>query len=379
MSDLKTAIKQAIQKVEKHRELYARSEQSVRDHLINPILKTLGWDTSEPDLVHTNVTNDDGKIPDYTMLKGGAKKIILEAKKLSKNLDDGKIITQLAGYCYPHGIEFGILTDGIVWQLFNTFEKIPSNRIVWTVDVSQCDDQELLKLEMLSYDKIENLENELDQTKILNDYFASIFYSKDSFLEWCELSLTEKFLRENKQHKFKEESIQKHILQRLSALTSEFTLINEQSPREVLETKAEIKSILINSNTTERAYRHFDIHRPDDLAFTKIIVGHIDNENSNNWNELLRILVKQLIQSGKPVKEIKSIGLNIEEGNFSKDTGFCLIENTPYSLQNVDANRGGRAILLLAKKYNKQIEIEFTWRDNPKAAFPNEYGRMVNK
>lgn len=64
MSDLRTVIKQVIHKVEKHRELYARSEQSVRDQLINPILKTLGWDTSEPDYVQTNITNDDGKIPD---------------------------------------------------------------------------------------------------------------------------------------------------------------------------------------------------------------------------------------------------------------------------------------------------------------------------
>ncbi len=380
MSDLRTAIKQVIQKVEKHRDLYARSEQSVRDQLINPILKALGWDTSEPDFVHANVTNDDGKIPDYTLLKGGAKKLILEAKKLSRNLDDGKVIRQLADYCYPHGIEFGILTDGVVWQLFNTFEKNPNNRIVWTVDISQCEDQELLKLEMLCYEKIENLEDELNQTKVLTDYFNSIFQTKDSFLKWSEIALREKFLKDNKQYRFKEESILKYITQKLNVFSNETLSINEELPINnfVNLTQPKAKTASIN-NENEKKYRYFDINSPDDLRFTKIITGRIDNETSNNWNDLVRIIVKQLILAGNPIKELTNIAsLNIEEGNLSNN-GFCKIEGTPYSLQNVSASRGGVTILLLAKKYDKRLEIEYTWAYQlHKAAYPNEYGKIIN-
>lgn len=380
MSDLRIAIKQVIQKVEKHRDLYSRSEQSVRDQLINPILKTLGWDTSEPDFVHANVTNDDGKIPDYTLLKDGEKKLVLEAKKLSKNLDDGKVIRQLADYCYPQGIEFGILTDGIVWQLFNTFEKNPNNRIVWAVDISKCDEQELTQLEMLSYDKVDNLEAELNQTKILNDYFSSIFQTKEACLKWCEIALREKFVKENRQYKYKEESVQNYITQKINGLFNETNVISQEliniKPLNSFSTQVNHST---SNSENERKHRYFNIDSPDDLRFTKIIVGRIDNENSTNWNELVRFIVRQLILTNKSVSDIRTVsGLNIEEGN-SIDNGFCKIEGTSYSLQNVSASRAGQTIMLLAKKYNKQVEIEYTWAHQlHKAAYPNEFGKIVN-
>ncbi len=378
MSDLKTVIKQVIQKVEKHRDLYSRSEQSVREQLINPILKALGWDASEPDFVHANVTNDDGRIPDYTLLKDGSKKLILEAKKLSRNLDDGKVIRQLADYCYPHGIEFGILTDGVVWQLFDTFEKNPSNRIVWTIDVSQYQEQELIKLEMLHYDKIEYLEEELKQTKELDAYLSSILSSKDNFLTWAEFHIKDKFIKDNKHYKYKEEVVQKHISQQLDRLVSTFIPTDNEGNKEVLEIK-EALIIKSPSDLVDKQYRHYDLNAPFDLAFTKILDGHIGNETAKNWKNLLHILVRQLHLSGKPMKDIGNLGnLNIKQGVLF-DNGFHKVEDTPYSLQNVDANKAVKALLIIAKKYGIQVEIKFIWRDKPgEAAFPNEFGKIVS-
>lgn len=378
MSDLRTVIKQVIHKVEKHRDLYSRSEQSVRDQLINPILKTLGWDSSDPDLVHANITNDDGKIPDYTLLKGGYRRLILEAKRLSRNLEDGKVIKQLAEYCYPHGIEFGIITDGIVWQLFNTFERNPNNRIVWTIDVSRCEDQELMKLEMLHYNTIEQLEEELNQTKLINDYFESILLNRNTFLKWCESSMKEKFIKENKQYKFKEDTLQKIIAQRLNVFLTESNSINDKTPKIVLAEETEIKSKSLIVDGTNEKFHVYNINSPYDLAFTKIIEGRIENVTAKNWISLIHILLKKLILEDRPVNDIKKISnLNIVKGNLSEN-GFCLIEGTSYSIQGVSANRGAQAILLLAKEYDKKIEIDFIWRDKQGAAFPNQNGKIIN-
>lgn len=377
MSDLQITIKQVLQKVEKHRDLYSRSEQSVRDHLINPILRTIGWDTTEPDLVQPNVTNDDGRIPDYTLLKEGKKVLVLEAKKLSKNLDDSKIIRQLADYCYPHGIEFGILTDGVIWQLFNTFEKNPNNRIVWTIDLSLCQEMELAKLESLGYENIDNLEYQLIQTKILNDYFDSVFQTKDSFIEWCKTSLKEKFIKDYRQYKYQEESINQFISQKLSILLSEIDLPLVAVSNTTHKTNVEeFPKLKVENNQIQ--YRNYELNAPFTLNFTKVVEGQIENEFAKSWNPLLNILIKQLILTGKPIADIKNIaGVNIQSGNLN-DNGFVPIESTNYSLQNVDGHKAGKGILSLAKKYNKRVDIKFIWRDKPNAAFPNEYGRIMN-
>ena len=69
--------------------------------------------------------------------------------------------------------------------------------------------------------------------------------------------------------------------------------------------------------------------------------------------------------------------MNIKQGNYN-ESGFHLITNTEYSLQNVDANIAGRVIAILSKEYNIRVEVELLWRDKPNAAFPNEYYKIIN-
>lgn len=51
-----------------------------------------------------NAPDEDGKIPDYTLLKNGKTTLIVEAKNLSIDLQDKKIIDQLANYCFKSGL-----------------------------------------------------------------------------------------------------------------------------------------------------------------------------------------------------------------------------------------------------------------------------------
>jgi hypothetical protein len=111
---MNTLIKETLDKVSENRKIYENGEYAVRDHLINPILNYLGWNTSNPKFVIPNLTTVDRDIPDYTLFKNGMKILFVEAKNLSVDLKNE--IQQLARYCYNEGTEFGILDNA--WQNF---------------------------------------------------------------------------------------------------------------------------------------------------------------------------------------------------------------------------------------------------------------------
>lgn len=104
--EIESLLKETLGQVNEFRADYVSNEQAVRTQLIEPILNMLGWKTANPKFVRPNAPADDGKIPDYTLLKNGKATLIVEAKNLSINLQDKKIIDQLANYLlpevYPH-------------------------------------------------------------------------------------------------------------------------------------------------------------------------------------------------------------------------------------------------------------------------------------
>lgn len=85
--------------------------------------------------------------------------LAVEAKNMSIELSDSKIINQIASYCYNPGIKFGVLTNGEKWLLFNTFQADPSERIVWKMDLVKDKIQDVIrKLSCISYEDIEQTE-----------------------------------------------------------------------------------------------------------------------------------------------------------------------------------------------------------------------------
>lgn len=77
----KETLEMVIEKMKKHRSLYEQNEMAVRDQIINPILKALGWNPENPEEVQPNISTEEG-IPDYSLLKNGKKVLFIEAKKL---------------------------------------------------------------------------------------------------------------------------------------------------------------------------------------------------------------------------------------------------------------------------------------------------------
>ena len=119
-----------------HRTLYETNEMAVRDQLINPTLRLLGWDPEDPEKVQPNISTDEG-IPDYVLTKDGRPRLLLEAKKLSVDVEAPDVMRQLARYAFSQGTTYGLIRNGAVWLLVRSFEEGTSvkDRVVWRSDL----------------------------------------------------------------------------------------------------------------------------------------------------------------------------------------------------------------------------------------------------
>ena len=92
------------------------------------MLKALGWSTENPNDVRSEEPTFDGKAADYVLLAqdGDRTVLIVEAKALGKSLGDAKAVGQVVPYANNAGIEFCVLTNGVVWMVYSTFEHCPA-------------------------------------------------------------------------------------------------------------------------------------------------------------------------------------------------------------------------------------------------------------
>jgi len=79
MNNLNETLASITEKIKKFRSLYEQNEMAVRDQIVNPILRDLGWNPENPEEVQPNVSTEEG-IPDYSLIKNGKKILFVEAK-----------------------------------------------------------------------------------------------------------------------------------------------------------------------------------------------------------------------------------------------------------------------------------------------------------
>lgn len=99
-----------------------RSEALTRYALIDPLLRELGWDTSDPTQVVPEYPVSGGRA-DYALLVDGRSRIMIEAKNLGEPLDNA--ISQGISYCTEKGTPYFALTDGEHWRLYETHRPVP--------------------------------------------------------------------------------------------------------------------------------------------------------------------------------------------------------------------------------------------------------------
>ena len=136
LGNLQNAIEKLRKTIEAHRGYLAENETRTRQVLIDPLLRKLGWDVSNPNIVQLEYRVEQGR-PDYALMSKGKPLAVVEAKRLGSDLGDDQIIQALT-YAVAAAISYMIVTDGDKWEMYNVFEKVPwKKRLLMKLELSQ--------------------------------------------------------------------------------------------------------------------------------------------------------------------------------------------------------------------------------------------------
>lgn len=91
------------------------SEAAVREGIVVPILRSLGWDTFDPAQVRPEHPNPAGRVDYALMHRSGRPIVLIEVKAVGRSLDGDR---QLFGYCFEEGVPLAVLTDGRSWNFY---------------------------------------------------------------------------------------------------------------------------------------------------------------------------------------------------------------------------------------------------------------------
>ena len=118
LDDLHTLIETLQVRISEHGPALSQNEALTRYALIDPLLRGLGWDTGDPTQVIPEFRSTSGSA-DYALLNDrGQPNIIVEAKKLGTPVLNA--VPQVIGYCIHEGYEYFAVTDGAIWELYET-------------------------------------------------------------------------------------------------------------------------------------------------------------------------------------------------------------------------------------------------------------------
>lgn len=99
-----------------------RNEAATRAVLIDPVLRALGWDTSNTYMVEVEKTLSQTRV-DYALYNQSSDvKVIIEAKPLGEDLNHPSIFFSLLKYAFTYKIQDIFLTDGLSWRHFTNFD-----------------------------------------------------------------------------------------------------------------------------------------------------------------------------------------------------------------------------------------------------------------
>lgn len=117
LDSLLSLVEKLRERIDAHASKLRQSEALTRYALIDPLLRELGWDTGNPDLVIPEYKEAGGSA-DYALFSGNEPFMIVEAKKLGTSLTDGKVLIQGLAYCQKQGTRYLSVTDGRRWEIY---------------------------------------------------------------------------------------------------------------------------------------------------------------------------------------------------------------------------------------------------------------------
>lgn len=103
-------------------------EQNTKASLIEPLLRSLGWDVDDFEEVHREYKSKRADRPvDYALQLAGKPAVFIEAKGLGENLSDRKWVSQILSYATVAGVVWCVLTDGNEYRFYNATAPVDAD------------------------------------------------------------------------------------------------------------------------------------------------------------------------------------------------------------------------------------------------------------
>ena len=119
--------------VKRLRSGHLKNEAQVKQAVILPILRKLGWDDTDPEEFEPEYSAGNGLV-DYALLDRGSPLYFIEAKRIGA-LDAGGE-EQLFGYASNRGVPLLVLTDGDRWDFYLSMAVgVPSERRFYRLEL----------------------------------------------------------------------------------------------------------------------------------------------------------------------------------------------------------------------------------------------------
>jgi hypothetical protein len=355
---MKTTLEDIRNKISKN---YYSNEEHIRLNLILRLLEKLGWDIWNPKEVYAEflvAPEEDKTKVDLALFHNSiSPSIFIEVKYLGKIFEKLSLIErQLRNYNRDNTATFSIITDGRIWRLYYSqtggeFKKKCFKQIDLLND--DLEDIELIFLTFLSKSEIQNgnAEKEADKYLTLSQIQKAM---EDALPEARRLIQEPPYLSlpECLVTIVKESGRTISIDEAIEYIKVTPVKHTEAIGQQVMEENNVIESKPIQPSVSS-----------DDMRFTKILQGRIEQYNSNSWNDLLRHALKFAIEKGLTLDELKHItNLNLQSGLYY-DKGRRPIPGKKISMTDVAATKAAINLKKLAQKLNLSLFVEFEWRE----------------
>lgn len=131
-------------KIANHGDYVGGNETVTRVLLVDPVLKMLGWDVTDPShvVMEFAAASQKKERADYLLrVDDDVSRAIVEAKKYDHSFRPDNHKTQADGYANYAGVEFFIITDGARWALYKRDVRTPLEALkpVIEFDIEQDD------------------------------------------------------------------------------------------------------------------------------------------------------------------------------------------------------------------------------------------------
>ncbi len=302
--EFENQIQKLSDRIEKNKD-NVTTEEATKTSFILPLLRILGFDIFDPNIVIPEFTADIGKKKgekvDYAIVINEKPIILIEAKKHTEKLDRHK--SQLERYFTVTDSKFAILSNGIEYLFYSDLAKpnVMDEKPFLTINMLQLKNRDIKELEKFKFENfdVENILNMAGVQKYVSavkDIFQSeVKNPSDEFVKLFASQIVSKPLRQNVIDEFKvyvkqafSETITDLVSQKINSLNDKLTQEDETEATEtatvkddngVVTTEEELEGYFIVKSILAQSIELKRVAQRD----TKSYFGILLDDNNRKW------------------------------------------------------------------------------------------------